>query len=120
MRTTAARHPATTVVVTGVGLVGVGFGTLLTAAPRRGGRWLRLDATSIRRRRTLGIVDLTLGVAILGMRGSRRRWLPLAAHSVMHLPYAREYLRDRRPVGAAVMCGLLAFDAVVAVAARPR
>jgi hypothetical protein len=120
MHATAARHPVTTVVVTGVGLVGVGFGTLLAVAPRRGGRWLRLDASSIRRRRTLGVVDLTLGVAILRMRGSRRRWLPLAAHSVMHLPYAREYLRGGRPVGAAIMCALLAFDAAVAVAARPR
>ncbi|MFC7432114.1 MULTISPECIES: hypothetical protein [unclassified Agrococcus] len=113
-------HAVTSVVADGVGLVGVGFGSLLVAAPRTGGRSLRLDAASVRRRRALGVVDLTLGITILRMRGSRCRWLPLAAHSVMHLPFAREYARGGRPVGAAIMCALLAFDAAVAVAASRR
>lgn len=116
----ATPRPLTAVVATGVGLVGVGFGTLLVSAPRAGGRWLRLDATSMRRRRVLGAVDLTLGTTILRTRRRRSRWLPLVAHSAMHLPFAREYVRAGRPVGAAVMCALLAFDAAVAVAARRR
>lgn len=120
----AARRPRAgaiaDAVATGVGLVGVAFGTVLTLAPDTGGRWLRLGSTSIRRRRALGVVDLALGTTTLRARDRRGRWLPVAAHAVMHVPFARVYRRDGRPLGAAIMWVLLGFDATVAAAMRRR
>ncbi|MFM2475282.1 hypothetical protein, partial [Burkholderia cenocepacia] len=57
---------------------------------------------------------------ILRAQGRRGRWRPVAAHAVMHVPFARAYGRDGRRVGAATMWALLVFDASVAVAMRRR
>ena len=78
------------------------------------GRRLGLTDTDVRRRRMLGTTDLALGITILAGRSSRRRWLAVAARALLHLLFAREYLRNGRRQSAVAMCALFVVDAGIA------
>lgn len=90
------------------------LGCLLAVAPRQGGRWLGLTDTPLGARRALGAVDVALGVAILGGRSSSRRWMAVATRALLHLLFAREYVRNERRNSALAMCALFVLDSAIA------
>lgn len=102
----------------GVGTVSVGLGGLLAFFPRTGRRWLGLTGTGVTRSRVLGAADVVLGVAIIASRSSRSRWCAVAVRSLLHLVFAREYLRGDHQRSAMAMCVLFIIDASIAVGLR--
>lgn len=101
-----------------VGAVSVGLGGLLAFFPSTGRQWLGLAGTGVTRSRVLGAADLGLGIAIIASRSSRSRWRAVAARSLLHLVFAREYVRDDRRRSAVAMCALFIIDADIAVGLR--
>lgn len=102
----------------GVGAVSVALGGLLTFTSDTGRRWLGLTGTGVTRSRILGAADLGLGIAILASRASRSRWVAVAARSLLHLVFAREYVRSDHRRSAAAMCALFVIDAGIAAGLR--
>lgn len=102
----------------GVGALSAVLGGLLAVAPHRGGRWLGLADSSVSCRRVLGAADLGLGVTIIAGRSSSWRWSAVAVRSLLHLCFAREYLRGGRRLAAAAMGALLVIDAGIAAGLR--
>lgn len=113
-----SRNPSLTVAADGVGAVSAALGGLLTIAPVMSGRWLGLTDTDVERRRLLGTADIALGVMIIAGRSSRWRWRAVAARALLHLLFAREYLRNGRGHSAAAMCTLFVVDAGIAIGLR--
>lgn len=107
-----------TIAADGVGAVSTALGGLLVVAPRTGGRRLGLSGTSVSRRRVLGAADLGLGITIIAGRSSSWRWSAVAARSLLHLLFAREYLRGGRRLAAAAMWALFVIDAGIAAGLR--
>lgn len=102
----------------GVGAVSAALGSFLTITPLMGGRWLGLADTDVKRRRVLGTADLALGIAIIVGRSSRWRWCAVAIRALLHLLFAREYMRNRRRHHAVAMCALFIIDAGIAIGLR--
>ncbi|GAA4916967.1 hypothetical protein [Nesterenkonia rhizosphaerae] len=111
-------NAALTVVADAVGAVSVGLGGFLAIAPLTGGRRLGLEETTLEGRRILGTADLALGIAIIAGRSSPQRWRTVAARSLLHLVFAREYMRNIRKRHAVGMCALFAVDAGIALGLR--
>ncbi|MGJ9421176.1 hypothetical protein [Aeromicrobium sp. CF3.5] len=109
---------ALTTAADGVGAASTVLGGLLAVAPQAGGRWLGLADTSVAERRALGTADLGLGITIIAARSSRRRWCAVSARSLLHLVFARTYLRTGRRDHAAAMCALFVVDAGIAMGLR--
>lgn len=103
-----------TVAADGVGVVSAALGGYLTVAPQTGGRRLGLTATDAAGARTLGAADFALGVTIIAGRSSRWRWRAVAARSLLHLVFAREYARSNHQRSAVAMCALFVVDAGIA------
>jgi hypothetical protein len=103
-----------------VGTVSAVLGGLLTFAPDAGRRWLGLTGTGVARSRALGAADLGLGIAIIAGRSSRSRWRVVAARSLLHLVFAREYVRGDHRRSALAMCALFILDASIAAGLRTR
>lgn len=101
-----------------VGLASAGLGGFLTVAPDAAGRRLGLTATRTTPRRVLGVIDLTLGLAIIAGRSSHRRWDAVAVRALLHLVFAREYVRADRRGAAVAMCALFVIDSGIALALR--
>lgn len=101
-----------------IGTVSAALGGLLTIAPSSGGRWLGLTGTDAKCRRMLGIADLVLGTTIIAGRSSRWRWQAVGARALLHLLFAREYMRNSRRPNAIAMCALFAIDAGIAIGLR--
>lgn len=114
----ALENAELTVAADGVGAVSAALGGLLLIAPPTGGRWLRLTDTEVRRRRVLGGADLALGITIIVGRSSPWRWRAVGARAVLHLLFAREYVRSSRRHHAVAMCALFVIDAGIAVGLR--
>ncbi|MGO1628838.1 MULTISPECIES: hypothetical protein [unclassified Microbacterium] len=102
----------------GVGAVSVALGGFLSVAPLTSGRWLGLTDTDIVGRRALGTADLGLGITIIAGRSSRWRWRAVAARALLHLLFAREYVRNSRRRSAVAMCALFIIDAGIAIGLR--
>lgn len=113
---------STTTVITmaadGVGAASMVLGGLLSVAPRTGGRWLGLAGTGAGYRRALGGADVVLGTTVIAGRSSSWRWRAVAARSLFHLVFAREYVRGGRRRHAAAMCALFVLDAGIATGLR--
>ncbi|MGJ9414277.1 hypothetical protein ACHAAC_16365 [Aeromicrobium sp. CF4.19] len=107
-----------TIAADGVGTASTVLGGLLAVAPRTGGRWLGLADTSVTGRRALGTADLGLGITIMAARSSRRRWRAVLARSLLHLVFAREYVRTGRRDNAVAMGALFVLDAGIATGLR--
>ncbi|WP_341975415.1 hypothetical protein LTA6_000029 [Microbacterium sp. LTA6] len=107
-----------TVAADAVGVVSAVLGGLLAFTPYMAGRWLGLADTSVNGRRTLGAVDLSLGIAIIAGRTTRWRWCAVAVRSLLHLVFAREYARNGRRISAFAMCALFGIDAGITIALR--
>lgn len=65
----------------------------------------------------LGTADLPLGIAIIAGRSSPQRWRTVAARSLLHLVFAREYMRNSRKRHAVVLRALFTIDAGIAYTA---
>ncbi|WP_441903098.1 hypothetical protein [Microbacterium sp.] len=74
--------------------------------------------TDIVGRRALGTADLGLGITIIAGRSSRWRWRAVAARALLHLLFAREYVRNSRRRSAVAMCALFIIDAGIAIGLR--
>lgn len=107
-----------TIAADGVGAASTVLGGLLAVAPQTGGRWLGLADTSVTERRALGTADLGLGLTIIAARSSRRRWCAVSVRSLLHLVFARAYLRSGRRGSAAAMGALFVVDAAIALGLR--
>lgn len=107
-----------TIAADGVGFVSAALGGFLTFAPLTGGRLLGLTDTDSGCRRVLGIADLALGITIIAGRSSHRQWSAVAARAVLHLLFAREYVRNGRRHSAAAMCALFVIDSGIAIGLR--
>ncbi|WGW10640.1 hypothetical protein LWF01_10875 [Saxibacter everestensis] len=114
----ASRNGVLTIAADGVGAVSASLGGILTIAPLTGGRWLGLTDTPVNCRRVLGTADLALGITIIASRPSRWRWRAVAARSLLHLVFAREYKRTSRRHNAVAMCALFVIDAGIAIGLR--
>ncbi|NJC23043.1 hypothetical protein BJ994_002119 [Arthrobacter pigmenti] len=114
----ASRNAVLTIAADGVGAVSAALGGLLTVAPLTGGRWLDLTRTDVRYRRVLGMADLVLGITTLAGRSSRWRWRAVAARSLLHLLFGREYMRKDRRRNTVTMFALFVIDAVIAMGLR--
>lgn len=113
-----SKNAILTIAADAVGTVSAALGGLLTIAPVAGGPWLGLPETDAGCRRMLGTADLALGVAILAGRSSHRRWTVVAARALLHLLFAREYMRNRSRRSAVAMCALFVIDAGIALGLR--
>ena len=103
----------------GVGAVSVALGGFLSVAPLTSGRWLGLTDTDIVGRRALGTADLGLGITIIAGRSSRWRWRAVAARALLHLLFAREYVRNSRPAQRRRdAAALFIIDAGIAIGLR--
>lgn len=107
-----------TIAADGVGVISAALGGVLTIAPFTGGRWLGLADTDVKRRRVLGTADLALGITIIVGRSSRWRWRAVAARAVLHLLFAREYVRNSRRRNTVAMYVLFIVDAGIAIGLR--
>lgn len=114
----ASTYSVLTVGADVIGATSAALGGLLAVAPLTGGRRLGLTDTDVTSRRLLGAVDGALGLAIVAGRASRWRWSAVAARSLLHLVFAREYIRHGRRFGALAMCALFVIDAGVATGLR--
>lgn len=101
-----------------VGAVSTVLGGVLLLPGDAGGRWLGLEKVDGRRRRELGALDLGLGIAILASRATTSRWAIVAARTLLHLVFAREYVRAGNRIAAGGMGALFAVDAGIAVSLR--
>ncbi|GGA60276.1 hypothetical protein GCM10011490_08070 [Pseudoclavibacter endophyticus] len=111
MRTSKA---AVTTAADAVGAVSTVLGSLLVLTPNTAARQLRLPGSRENRHRALGAADLGLGIAILVGRSAQWRWIAVAARSLLHLVFAREYFRGGNRVGAGAMGMLFVIDAGIA------
>lgn len=114
----ASKIATLTVAADGVGAVSASLGGFLTVAPLTGGRRLGITNTDIKHRRLLGVADLVLGIAIIAGRSSPRRWRAVAARALLHLLFAREYMRSNRRHSAVAMYALFVIDAGIAIGLR--
>lgn len=114
----ASENAILTIAADGVGAVSAALGGLLTVTPLTGRRWLGLTDTDGIRGRVLGTADLVLGTTIIVGRSSRWRWQALAARALLHLLFAREYVRNGSQRNAAAMCALFVVDAGLAIGLR--
>lgn len=107
-----------TIAADGVGAVSAALGGLLTIAPLTGGRCLGLADVDVKRRRVLGTADLALGTTIIVGRSAPWRWCAVAVRALLHLLFAREYVRISRRHNAVAMCALFVIDAGIAIGLR--
>jgi hypothetical protein len=113
-----SKHAILTIAADGAGVVSAALGGFLTIAPLTGGRWLGLVDTDVICRRVLGTADPVLGITIIAGRSSRWRWRAVAARALLHLLFAREYMRNSRRDNAVTMCALFVIDAGITFGLR--
>ncbi|MFC7400776.1 hypothetical protein [Citricoccus sp. GCM10030269] len=101
-----------------VGAVSTVLGTLLVVAPQTAARRLSLPGSRDKRHRALGAADLGLGIAIMASRSAQWRWTTVAARSLLHLVFAREYLYAGNRLGAGAMGLLFVVDGGIAYGLR--